>query len=452
MLDVLLTILSLLAALSLLVAVHELGHYLVARWSGVKVLRFSIGFGKPLWQRRHGPDQTEYTIAAIPLGGYVKMLDEREGEVDETELHRAFNRQPLTKRTAIVIAGPLFNFIFAILAYWLMFIVGVDGIKPQLGEIESGTIAYEAGLRQGQLVLAVDDERTPTWQSVIEAVMPRMLLGHSLTVTVDDGGVELNKRLDFSAVDPRSKPQQLFAQLGLKPHQPPLDPVIEQVVADSAAERGGLQAGDRVVRVNGEAVAHWQEMVGIIAAHPDRLLSMQVLRDGRELALELRPEAVDGDNGPVGRIGAVVRVDPAVVESQRATLQYGPAGAVTEAVAKTWEMSALTLTMIGEMIVGRASVENLSGPIGIAQYAKQSASAGVSQFLKFLGLISVSLGVLNLLPIPVLDGGHLLYYAVEAVKGSPVSEQVEAMGQRVGLAIILALMSVAIFNDLTRLT
>lgn len=449
--DVLLTILSLLVALSLLIAVHELGHFMVARWSGVKVLRFSIGFGKPLWQRRFGRDQTEYTIATIPLGGYVKMLDEREGEVPEHELHRAFNRQPLYKRSAIVVAGPLFNFLFAIIAYWLMFVIGVSGIKPMLGEIEAGTLAYEAGLRAGQEIIAVDGEKTPTWQSAVEAIVPKMLLKEPVTLTVFEGGLTLEKQLQFSGIDASSKPEALFARLGLSVYQPSIAPVIGQVVRGSVAEKAGLKSGDKVLLAAGQPIDDWRELVQIIAGHPGQPLQLVVMRDGAEKKIELTPKPTAGPDGPVGKIGAGVRVEPGLFESMRAELRHDVLSAFPAAVARTWEMSALTLKMIGEMIVGRASVENISGPIGIAQYAKQSAGAGVSQFLKFLGLISVSLGILNLLPIPVLDGGHLFYYLIEAVRGKPLSEQVEALGQRIGLAIIFALMGVAIFNDLARL-
>ncbi|MCW8829120.1 MAG: RIP metalloprotease RseP [Gammaproteobacteria bacterium] len=451
MINILLTILSLLVALSLLIAVHELGHFLVARWSGVKVLRFSIGFGKPLWQRRFGADQTEFTLASIPLGGYVKMLDEREGEVADEELHRAFNRQPLSKRTAVVVAGPLFNFIFAIFAYWLMFVVGVSGIKPLLGEIEAGTIAYEAGLRGGQEILTVDGKETPTWQSAVEAIMPKMMLNETVNLTVFDGGITLEKQLVFSGIAAESKPQELFDKLGLKVYQPPIEPIIGEVLSGSVADRAGVVAGDRVITAAGRAITTWQQLVDTISEHPGKRLELVVEREGAEVVIALRPESIDSADGPVGRIGAAVNVDPLIYQSLQSEMRYGAVPAVAAALGRTWEMSTLTLKMIGEMIMGRASVENLSGPIGIAQYAKQSASAGFSQFLKFLGLISVSLGVLNLLPIPVLDGGHLLYYAIEAIRGRPVSEQFEAMGQRVGLAVILVLMIVAVYNDLLRL-
>lgn len=451
MIDLLLTVFYLVLALSLLIAVHELGHFLVARWSGVKVLRFSIGFGKPLWQRRYGVDQTEYSIASIPLGGYVKMLDEREGEVAEAELHRAFNRQSLAKRSAIVLAGPLFNFIFAVFAYWLMFIVGVSGTKALLGEIEPGTIAYESGLRGGEQIVAVDGKETPTWQSVLEVVMPKMMLNESVRVTVVDAGLAQDKQLHFSGIAADSKPRELFERLGLKAYEPPVDPVVGEVLSASVAEQAGLQAGDRVVSAAGSTVKTWRELVDIVSAHPDQWLELVIVRDGREQMLRLRPQAEEGADGTVGRIGALNRVEPELYAQIQATQQYPVLPAFSAALDRTWEMSTLTLKMLGEMIMGRASVENLSGPIGIAQYAKQSAADGFSQFLKFLGIISVSLGVLNLLPIPVLDGGHLLYYMIEAVRGKPVSEQFEAIGQRIGLAVILTLMMVAIYNDLARL-
>lgn len=451
MMDVLLTILSLLVALSLLIAVHELGHFLVARWMGVKVLRYSIGFGKPLWQKKSGPDQTEYMVASIPLGGYVKMLDEREGEVPEAELHRAFNRQPLLKRSAIVMAGPFFNFAFAIVAYWMMFVIGINGIKPIIGDIAPDSIASAAGLHSGQEILSVDGEATPTWQSAIEAILPKMLLNNPVKLTIYEGGVSREAMLEFDEVDANSKPQELYKKLGLNVYQPRIAPVIGKVVEDSVAEEAGLQSGDKVLLAAGQQVDEWQQLVSIIQAHPDMPLELLIQRDGKEMPISLRPQVVQSDKGPIGKIGAGVYFDRSLFEPLRAELRYDAAAAIPVAWNKTWEMAGLTLRMIGEMIMGRASVENISGPIGIAQYAKQSADAGMSHFLKFLGLISVSLGVLNLLPIPVLDGGHLLYYLIEGVIRRPVPERVEAMGQRVGLALILALTVLAIFNDLTRL-
>ncbi len=451
MMDVLLTVVSLLVALSLLIAVHELGHFLVARWMGVKVLRYSIGFGKPLWQKTSGADQTEYVLAAIPLGGYVKMLDEREGEVPEAELHRAFNRQPVLKRSSIVLAGPFFNFAFAIVAYWLMFVIGINGIKPIIGDIAPDTIASAAGLHSGQEILSVDGEPTPTWQSAIEAILPKMLLNLPVKLTVYEGGVSREAVLEVNDVAADSNPQELYRKLGLNVYQPRIAPVIGKVVSGSVAEQAGLKTGDRVIMAAGQSVDEWQQLVSIIEVHPDMPLELRVQRDGSDVTLNLRPQAVTGDKGSVGKIGAAVYFDRSLFEPLRAELRYDALAALPAALNKSWEMASLTLKMIGEMIMGRASVENISGPIGIAQYAKQSADAGISHFLKFLGLISVSLGVLNLLPIPVLDGGHLLYYLIEGVIRRPLPEQIEALGQRIGLALILALTCLAIFNDLVRL-
>lgn len=451
MVDVLLTVLALVVALGILVAVHELGHFLVARWLGVKVLRFSIGFGRPIWQRRFGRDQTEYTIANIPLGGYVKMLDEREGEVAEEELHRAFNRQPVAKRSAIVIAGPMFNFIFAIFAYWWMFVLGISGFKPLLGDIEPGTVAYASGLHSGQEIVAVNGENTPTWQAVVEAVMPKLMLGLPVQLRVNEGGVNREVTLITDAISVGESPEELLKKLGLKLYRPPIEPVIDKVLPGSVAEQAGLRSGDRVTQAAKQPINDWQEVVKVVSQHPGKLLQLKIDRDGKEIDIELSPAAVETSQGLVGRIGASVHVDKSLYQSLTARHEYAPVPALAAAWDKTWDISGLTLKMIGEMLMGRASVENLSGPIGIAQYAKSSAGAGFSQFLKFLGLISVSLGILNLLPIPVLDGGHLLFFGIEAVRGRPVSEQTEMLGQRIGLAFILALMVLALYNDLVRL-
>lgn len=451
MIDLLLTVLALVVALAVLIAVHELGHFLVARWCGVKILRFSIGFGRPLWQRRFGPDQTEYTIATIPLGGYVKMLDEREGEVAEEELSRAFNRQSVAKRSAIVVAGPLFNFIFAIFAYWWMFVAGVSGIKPLLGEVPPDTVAYASGLHSGQEIVAVNGEKTPTWQAVVEAIMPRLLLHEPVNLTVFDGGLTVEKSLVTTSLDAQAKPEEMFSQLGLKVYQPRIPPVIDKVLPDSVAEQAGLLSGDRIEAAAGKAITDWKELVKIVSEHPGKPMELTYLRNGQSKTIVINPSRVETEQGAIGRIGASVKIDESLYRSLHATQQYEMGAALAAAWNKTWEISNLTLRMIGEMLVGRASVENLSGPIGIAQYAKSSAMAGFSQFLKFLGLISVSLGVLNLLPIPILDGGHLLFYLIEGVRGRPVSQKTEMIGQRIGLALILALMSIAIFNDLVRL-
>lgn len=451
MLDFLLTPLMFVVAISVLIAVHEFGHYWVARRMGVKVLRFSIGFGKPLWLRRAGPDQTEYVIAAIPLGGYVKMLDEREGEVAEQELARAFNRQPLRKRTAIVAAGPVFNLAFAVLAYWAMFVSGTPGVRPLLGELEPASLAYQAGLRAEQEVLAVGDRATPTWGAVLESLLPYTLRKEPVTITVDDGGVEYRYRLPLDQLQGEVDAATFSKVIGLQPYRPHIAPVLDEIAADSAAARAGLRPGDEVLAIDGAALRDWEALVLKVRDNPETLLIFTVRRNGEVFDVQVRPAARETAAGPIGRIGAGVRLDERISERMRTEWRLGPLEAVGAALHKTWDMSTLTLRMLGEMVVGRVSTENISGPITIAVYAKSSALAGFAQFLAFLAIVSISLGVLNLLPIPVLDGGHLLFYLIEAIKGSPVSERTEALAARIGIMLILMLMTLALYNDLARL-
>lgn len=450
MFDSLFTIVAFIVALSVLIAVHEWGHFLVARWCGVKVLRFSIGFGKPLWQRKFGQDKTEFVIATIPLGGYVRMVDEREGEVAEEDLQRAFTRQSLGKRSAIIAAGPVFNFIFAILAYWMMFIIGVDGLKPVLAEVEPDTVAYDAGLRGGEEVVAVNGKETPTRQAVMEAILPLALLQQPVNLTLFEAGLSVEKQLDTSPVSAMQKPEEMRDTLGLHFYSPPTPAVLERVQEGEAGHTAGLRDGDIVLFIDQQPIDEWNQLVDIVQASPGKSLSMVVLRDGQEMHFNVRPLAVEVGGEEVGRIGSGVRVDEEKWKELYAQLKRAPLPALNAAFAKTWEMSFFSLRMVGEMVMLRASLENISGPLGIAQYAKRSAQLGLSQFLGFLAIISLSLGVLNLLPIPVLDGGHLLFNLVELVKGSAVSEQTEMIAQRVGLALIMALTVLAIYNDLVR--
>lgn len=451
MLELLLNILYFLIAISLLVAVHEFGHFWVARRLGIKVLRFSIGFGRVIWRHQSRDGETEYAISALPLGGYVKMLDEREGEVDPAERHRAFNCQGVAKRFAVVAAGPLFNLAFAVFAYWLMFIIGVTGIKPLVGEVPVDTPAYQAGLSAGQTIIAVEGELTPTWGAVMEQVLPRLLLKEDVALTIEERGNERALRLPLSQIEDEIRPEQVIDKTGLVPFRPLLKAVIGQVVEGAPAALAGLRVGDEVVVAAGERVSGWRELVAIIQAHAGEPLSLELLRSGRSERLVVTPDAVTVDGVTVGKIGAAVAVDSSQFDQYRSEERYGPIAALPKAVAKTWDMSLLTLKMMGEMIVGRASVDNISGPITIAQFAKSSAEAGISPFLGFLAIVSLSLGILNLLPIPVLDGGHLLFYLVEIVTGRPVSEQVEAVGQKIGLSLIMLLMFVAFYNDFARL-
>lgn len=450
MVDYLQTFLALLAAISVLIAVHEWGHFLVARRCGVKVLRFSIGFGNPLWKRTFGPDNTEFVIASIPLGGYVKMLDEREGEVAPQESERAFNRQSLGKRAAIVVAGPVFNLLFAIAAYWLMFVVGLPGIKPLVGEVEPDTVAYAAGLRNGDEIIAVNGEKSPTWQAAMEAILPPALLQQPVTLTVFNGGVTQEKRLDTSKVSAMQTPAEVNKLLGLQPFGPPLIPAVNEVDDGSAAQEAGIQVGDEVRIIDDKPISSWEQLVELIHANPEHTLAIVVWRDSHEVELQVTPRAKKIGDRSVGIIGIHPRVDEARLAAMHARWQHGPLQALGKAVTKTWDMSLFSLRMLGEMIVGRASVKNISGPIEIARYAKRSAHVGFTQFIAFLAIVSLSLGVLNLLPIPVLDGGHLMFYLVELLKGSAVSEQTEVIAQRIGMALLFSLMALATYNDLSR--
>mgnify|MGYP001545981578 FL=1 len=452
--SILISTVAFIVAIGVLVTVHEFGHFWVARKLGVKVLRFSVGFGKPLWVRRFGEDDTELVVAAIPLGGYVKMLDEREGEVVEAERHRAFNRQPLSTRISVVAAGPLFNFIFAILVYWIMFVSGVPGIRPVVGEVIASSYAEQAGFRAGDELVDVQDHETRSWEAAVLALLDAGLSDQaSFRVGVrDTAGYErdLLVRLDDSSrlLDKGG----LLENFGIRPWRPVYPAVIDRLVEGGPAVRAGMLGGDRVVAADGTAIDNWNTWVDYVRNRPGAQITVEVEREGRTHLLELTPDALQDNGETVGRIGAYVRLpDDDQHATMRVVVRYGPLEAFPVALGKTWEMSVLTLRTLWKMITGRASVENLSGPISIAQYAGQSAVIGFAAFLGFLAIVSVSLGVLNLLPIPILDGGHLLYYLVELVKGSPVSESAQLVGQRVGIVILLMLMTLAFYNDLTRL-
>ena len=451
--SVITSILSFLVAIGVLVAVHEFGHFWVARRLGVKVLRFSLGFGRSLWRRQAGPDETEYVVAMIPLGGYVKMLDENEGEVAEHERHRAFNTQPLWKRIAIVVAGPAFNFLFAILAYWLTFMIGIGGFKPIIGGVEPGSAAAAAGLAAEQQIVAVDGRETSTWQGVVESIIGATLEDGRLELTVESpANAPRTVTLDLQGmgIDEFSR-GRLFESLGLERKRPTIAPVIGEVEADGPADRGGLRRGDRVVALDGEKVDSWRGFVEFIRAHGEQSVEMQVQRGTASVTLIVRPELISGDGATHGRIGAGVTPPQADNGEFYATVRYAPWTAFSIAVAKTWDMSILTLRMLWKMVTLEISVKHLSGPISIAQYAGISAEIGITRFLDFLAIVSISLGILNLLPIPILDGGHLLYYLIESVLGRPVSEEAQFFGQRLGIAMLLGLMGLAFYNDLARI-
>jgi len=439
-------------AIGVLVTVHEFGHFIVARRLGVKVLRFSVGFGVPLWSWRRRNDETEYVVAALPLGGYVQMLDEREAPVVAEELPRAFNRQPLGSRIAIVAAGPAFNFLFAILAYWVVFVVGVDGIKPLVGEVSRDSLAAAGGFRTGDLITGVDGNETATWNMVFLDLLSRSLDSGRVVVSVVDANQEERLReLDFSHLPAGVDRSNLMQVIGLGMHRPSLAAVIGSLEPGGAAEQAGLRAGDRIVAVDGRPIAHWEEWVDYVRAHPEQELRAEIERGGATVSLTVRPQRVATEQGDIGRIGAAVQIAADMAEELRAKERYPAPTALLVAARRTWDMTWLTAKMLVSMVGGEVSASNLGGPIRIAQYAGASADAGAVQFIGFLALISISLGLLNLLPIPVLDGGHLLYYLIELVKGSPLSDQAQAFGQRVGIALLVGVMILAFYNDIAQL-
>jgi regulator of sigma E protease len=446
------TVMSFLAAIVVLVAFHEYGHYWVARMCGVKVLRFSIGFGKVLYSKRFAGGETEWSISAIPLGGYVKMLDEREGEVRPEELSRAFNRQPVLQRMAIVVAGPLANLLLAIVFYWALFIYGIPGLKPILGNVLPDTPASTAQLQSRQTIIRINDIETPSWQDVRWVLLDNVLQGEVVNLEVlTSEGDTLRRTLNISSLSAADLDSDFLPKLGLQPYQPVVLPIIGKLVEGGVAQRAGLRIGDQILSANGKVLTNWEALVESVRSHPATPLSMEVKRDGHLLTLDLTPESVAEGDRQVGKIGAAPRIDQQEFDALTTVVSYGPVQALGQAMRKTWETSVISLQMMGRMILGQISLKNLSGPITIADYAGQSAQMGWGAYISFLALISISLGVLNLLPIPLLDGGHLLYYTVEMIKGSPVPESLWEAGQKVGVVLLFTLMALALFNDFSRL-
>ena len=404
------TIVAFVLALGALVVVHEYGHYLVARLCGIKVLRFSIGFGLPLWKKRLGRDQTEWVVAAVPLGGYVKMLDEREGEVAPQELDRAFNRQSVWRRYAVVIAGPLANFLFAILLYWLLFMQGVQEARPIVAAPPADTPAARAGFQAGETIRAINDEAVSSWQEVRWRMLQLALERRQAKVEVLNRNSQIDwRKLDFSPIDTEQLEGDTLAAVGLHLYRPEIKPVIGQVVAGGVAEQAGLQPGDEILTANGAPVANWNELVQLVRSHPGRELRLAYSRANERRELALVPETLEQNGAAIGRIGAAARLDQQAMDELVTVVRYGAVSALAKAVQKTWDTSVFSLKMLGRMLVGQVSWKNLSGPVTIADYAGQSAQLGLAPYLSFLALISISLGVLNLLPLPLLDGGHLMY-------------------------------------------
>jgi len=447
------TLAAFIIALGVLITFHEFGHYLVARWSGVKVLRFSVGFGRPLFSKRWGKDQTEWVIAAIPLGGYVKMLDEREGKVIPEDLPRSFNQQPVSRRFAIVAAGPLANFLLAILLYWVIFILGVSGIKPILGPVVPATPAAFASFEARESIVEIANEPVASWQEMHWKLLT-LALDKSPEVkvkTVNQKGETAQRYLDLSNVSADELDSDFIGKIGLHVYQPLIKPVIAQVIDGEAGYRAGLKEGDEIYAVNGEEIVDWKELVEVIRSSPDQPVKMEILRDNDFILITVTPDVATEKGKKIGKVGIAPDVNYAELENLLVTVSY-PAGiAIVKAIDKTWETTVLTFQMLGKMIVGDVSWKNISGPISIADYAGQTAQMGFVAYIGFLALISISLAVLNLLPIPVLDGGHLMYYLIEIIRGTPLSEKAMMIGQQIGMAMLFTLIIFAIYNDIHRL-
>ncbi|WP_368169554.1 sigma E protease regulator RseP [Aeromonas sp. R4-3] len=437
-------------ALGLLVAVHEFGHFWVARRCGVKVERFSIGFGKAIW-RRIGKDGTEYVLALIPLGGYVKMLDGRVDELKPGEEAQAFNHKSVWARMAIVAAGPMANFVFALFAFWLMFMIGVPSVKPVVGEVRPASIVAQAGIEPGMEIVGVGDEATEDWESVTYALISH--LGDKsvqLKLKAPGASYAVNKTLmlDSWTFDPDK--ESPIGSLGIVPLGGKVLPVVQAIVPSSASEKAGLQVGDRIKGVGDQAITEWTEFVERVQQSPEQPLQVTVEREGSDLTLTLTPDVKKVRGQMVGFVGLSPQLVP-LPDEYRVLLQYGPLQALWHGVQKTWSLITLTFDMIGKLIGGIVSLDNLSGPISIAKGAGSSADYGLVYFLGFLALISVNLGIINLFPLPVLDGGHLVYFLIEAVTGKPVPEKIQEIGFRIGAAILMLLMGIALFNDFARL-
>ncbi|WP_067706541.1 MULTISPECIES: sigma E protease regulator RseP [unclassified Erwinia] len=449
MLSILWSLGAFIVALGVLITVHEFGHFWVARRCGVQVERFSIGFGKALWRRRDAQG-TEYVLALIPLGGYVKMLDERIESVPPELRHRTFNNKTVLQRAAIISAGPIANFLFAIFAYWLVFIIGVPGVKPVIGEIVSNSPVAEAQITPGMELKAVDGIETPDWDAVRMALISKIGDTQMTLSVAPFGSTQISeKRVDLRNWQFEPDRQDPVTSLGIQPRGPQIETVLAEVQANSAASKAGLQAGDRIVKVDGQPLDQWQHFAALIRDNPGKEMAVEVERQGGSVTLTLTPEAKPG-NKAQGFAGVIPRIVPLSAE-YKTVRQYGPFAATGEASAKTWQLMKLTVNMLGKLIVGEVKLNNLSGPISIAQGAGMSAEYGLIYYLMFLALISVNLGIINLFPLPVLDGGHLLFLAIEKIKGGPVSERVQDFSYRIGSVLLVLLMGLALFNDFSRL-
>jgi regulator of sigma E protease len=444
-------ILSFIVALGILVTIHEFGHFWVARKCGVKVLRFSVGFGKPLFKFNRKDDPTDYVVAGIPLGGYVKMLDENEGNVKEDERHLAFNNKPLLSKFLIVLAGPVSNLIFAFIAFWLILMMGEEGLKPVVGGLNESGIAIHSGVEIGDEIIAVNDRPVSIWRVAAGLIATEMLDDGSTEVSlVKTDGQFVKVNFNFKNGE-QPEPGEIMQAIGITPSIPAIQPVIGDVVSGEAGFQAGLKSGDLILSVNDRSIKSWREWVELTRASPNKTMNVDVLRQEQLVSLSITPKAIIDDGLTIGRIGVSAFIDKELKKHFYATYSLGLFPAITEAATQTISYSLLTVKLIGKMIIGEASVQNLSGPISLAQYAGETASIGLVSFLKFLAFVSVSLGVINLLPIPMLDGGHLFFYLIEAIKGKPLSDRSQGIFMRVGMLLLMAMMVLAISIDINRL-
>lgn len=437
-------------------SIHEYGHFQVAKWCGVKVLKFSIGFGKPLWSKKFGRDQTEFVLAAIPLGGYVKMLDERELDNSQTwsiqDLSRAFNRQPVGKRIAIVLAGPAANFLLAILLYWALFMMGVVGVKPVVGNVPDSSPAALASITLGETIQKINDKKIATWQDARWILLNASFKQKSVEIQAINSNNEIHlHQLDLSSLNHDDYQVDILDKLGLAIFQPEIPARIGEVVSNSAADLAGLKENDLVLTLNKNKVRIWEDFVGEIRRQPNTVLDVMVMRGTEPIKLTLRPESVIEHGKTIGRIGAGLKLEQTELDQYFVSSHYSVGAAFIKATGKTWDTAIFSLKMLGNMMTGQTSWKGISGPVTIASYAGQSANLGIKVFIGFLALISISIGVLNLLPVPVLDGGHLMYYVIEIFTGKPVSEATMIIGQKIGFSLLGLMMILAFYNDINRL-
>lgn len=451
--NVLFSIVAFLVALGVLIAIHEFGHFWVARKMDVKVLKFSVGFGRTIWSRHSKKDNTEFAIAAIPLGGYVRMLDERESDVKPQELHRAFNRKSVWVRIAVVLAGPLANFILAAIVYWIVFVSGISGLSPLVGEVDPDSAADRAGFAFEDRITSIDGVPTPTWSDARIELLQHSLKRHdNIDVQVETlVGAAETRTLEINGTTMLDGETDAIRQLGINQWWPRVDAVIGGIQPGGAASEAGLLIGDQIMSIGETPVTSWRDFVLLVRESPGVELNLDVLREGENMQVLLIPGEKAVDGGTIGFIGVWETLSQEAAQKARVVVSYPPFDALKRGINQTWNMSALTLRMLWKLLVGEASLDNISGPISIAKYAGQSASVGLDHYLNFLALISISLAVLNLLPIPLLDGGHLLYYLIEIVTGRPLSERIQVLGQQFGLVVLGSLMLLAFYNDIWRL-